>query len=166
MSLLRRWRVRTFALLFFVITFTTFLFSYTWWDPSLYFFKYASRLSDNFFAKGSCACQQCMTELEDDPWFVERFNQSIHPLMSKENSALSDDTFKWWQVRETSWTCLTMNTQGKTKTYSEYIQVVQQIYYIYAYIKQIILKLYLVNKRAPINIINQNRSKVLKVTVT
>lgn len=99
MSLPKRRKIRTFALLFCVITFTTFLFSYTFRDPSLYFFKYAFRLSDNFFSKGPCACRQCMTELEDDPWFAEHFNQSIHPLMTRENSALSDETFKWWQVR-------------------------------------------------------------------
>ncbi|XP_044027427.1 CMP-N-acetylneuraminate-beta-galactosamide-alpha-2,3-sialyltransferase 1-like isoform X2 [Siniperca chuatsi] len=38
-----------------------------------------------------------MVELEDDPWFAEHFNQSIHPLMTRENSVLSDETFKWWQ---------------------------------------------------------------------
>lgn len=101
MSLLKRRKIRTFALLFCILTFTTFLFSYTLRDPSLYFFKYAFRLSDNFFSKGPCACRQCMTELEDDPWFAEHFNQSIHPLMTRENSALSDETFKWWQVRFT-----------------------------------------------------------------
>lgn len=98
MSVLRRRKIRTLALLFCILTFTTLLFSYTFRDPSMYFFKYAFRLSDTFFSKESCTCRQCMTELEDDPWFTERFNQSIHPLMTRENSALSDETFKWWQV--------------------------------------------------------------------
>lgn len=98
MALVKRRKVRTFALLFCIATFTTILFSYTLRDPSVYFFKFAFRLSDNLFARGPCACGQCMTELVDDPWFTERFNQSIHPLMSRENSALSDETFKWWQV--------------------------------------------------------------------
>ncbi|CAG5883776.1 unnamed protein product [Menidia menidia] len=97
MSLLKRRKFRTFALLFCVISFTMFLFSYTFRDPSLYFFKHAFRLSDGFFSKGLCACRQCIAELEDDPWFAERFNQSIHPLMTRENSVLSDETFKWWQ---------------------------------------------------------------------
>lgn len=99
MPLPKRRKIRTLALLFCVISFTTFLFSYTFRDPSLYFFKYAFRLSDTIFSKGLCACQRCMTELEDDPWFSERFNQSFSPLMSRENSLLSDETFKWWQVR-------------------------------------------------------------------
>ncbi|TNN40883.1 CMP-N-acetylneuraminate-beta-galactosamide-alpha-2,3-sialyltransferase 1 [Liparis tanakae] len=100
MSLPRRRKIRTLALLFCVVTFTTFLFSYTLRDPSLYFFKYAFRLSDSFFfsSGGPCACRRrCMTEAEDDPWFAERFNRSVRPLMTRENSVLSDDTFKWWQ---------------------------------------------------------------------
>uniref|UniRef100_A0A3Q3RNG5 CMP-N-acetylneuraminate-beta-galactosamide-alpha-2,3-sialyltransferase 1 n=1 Tax=Mastacembelus armatus TaxID=205130 RepID=A0A3Q3RNG5_9TELE len=97
MSLPKRKKIRTFGLLFCVITFTTLLFSYTFRDPSLYFFKYAFHLSDSFSSKGLCACQQCMVQLDDDPWFAERFNQSIHPLMTRENSVLSDETFKWWQ---------------------------------------------------------------------
>lgn len=99
MALGKRRKVRTFALLFCAATFTTLLFSYTLRDPSVYFFKFAFRLSDNLFSRGPCACGQCMTELEDDPWFTERFNQSVHPLMSRENSVLSEETFKWWQVR-------------------------------------------------------------------
>ncbi|XP_034456381.1 CMP-N-acetylneuraminate-beta-galactosamide-alpha-2,3-sialyltransferase 1-like [Hippoglossus hippoglossus] len=97
MSMLKRKRIRTFALLFCVITFTMFLFSYTLWDPSLYFFKNAFRLSDNLFSKGPCSCRHCVTELDDDPWFADHFNRSVHPLMTSENSVLSDETFKWWQ---------------------------------------------------------------------
>ncbi|XP_029591088.1 CMP-N-acetylneuraminate-beta-galactosamide-alpha-2,3-sialyltransferase 1 isoform X1 [Salmo trutta] len=88
---------RAFTVLAFIVTFTTFLFSFTLRDPSLYFFKYAIHKSDNFFSKGQCGCRQCMTELEDDPWFTERFNQSVHPLMSRRNSLLTDDTYHWWQ---------------------------------------------------------------------
>ncbi|KAM9385337.1 CMP-N-acetylneuraminate-beta-galactosamide-alpha-2,3-sialyltransferase 1-like isoform 2-T2 [Pholidichthys leucotaenia] len=97
MPLPKRRKIRTFVVLFCVITFTTFLFSYTFRDPSHYFFKYAFHLSDSFFSKGLCACQQCIAELKDDPWFAEHFNQSIPPLMTRENSVLSDETFKWWQ---------------------------------------------------------------------
>lgn len=89
---------RAFTVLAFIVTFTTFLFSFTLRDPSLYFFKYAIHKSDNF-SKGQCGCRQCMTELEDDPWFTERFNLSVHPLMSRKNSLLTDDTYHWWQVR-------------------------------------------------------------------
>ncbi|KAF3707727.1 CMP-N-acetylneuraminate-beta-galactosamide-alpha-2,3-sialyltransferase 1 [Channa argus] len=97
MSLPKRMKLRTFAVLFCIITFTTLLFTYTFRDPSLYFLKHAFRLSDNFFTKGPCGCRQCITELDDSLWFAEHFNQSIHPLMTKENSVLSDETFKWWQ---------------------------------------------------------------------
>ncbi|XP_014033226.1 CMP-N-acetylneuraminate-beta-galactosamide-alpha-2,3-sialyltransferase 1 [Salmo salar] len=95
---LSKWRkIRAFTVFSCIVTFTTFLFSYTLRDPSLYFFKYAIRKSDSFFSKGQCGCRQCMTELEDDPWFTERFNLSVHPLMSRRNSLLTDDTYRWWQ---------------------------------------------------------------------
>uniref|UniRef100_A0A3Q2PNX5 CMP-N-acetylneuraminate-beta-galactosamide-alpha-2,3-sialyltransferase 1 n=1 Tax=Fundulus heteroclitus TaxID=8078 RepID=A0A3Q2PNX5_FUNHE len=97
MTFVKRRKFRTFALLLCVITFTTLLFSYTFRDPSLYFFKYAFRLSDSFFSKGPCACEQCIAEPGGDPWFAERFNLSIHPLMTRENSVLSEETYKWWQ---------------------------------------------------------------------
>ncbi|XP_071229783.1 CMP-N-acetylneuraminate-beta-galactosamide-alpha-2,3-sialyltransferase 1-like [Salvelinus alpinus] len=88
---------RTFTVLAFIVTFTMFLFSFTLRDPSLYFFKYAIRKSDSFFSNGQCGCRECMTELEDDPWFTERFNLSVPPLMSRRNSLLTIDTFHWWQ---------------------------------------------------------------------
>lgn len=86
---------RTFVLLLCAVTFTTVFLSYTWLDSSLHSFTSAFR----GLPRGRCACGRCMTEPEDDPWFTERFNRSIQPLMSRENSALSDETFKWWQVR-------------------------------------------------------------------
>ncbi|XP_062301614.1 CMP-N-acetylneuraminate-beta-galactosamide-alpha-2,3-sialyltransferase 1-like [Osmerus eperlanus] len=97
MSLFKMRKIRAFTLLFCIITFSTFLFSYTFPDPSLYFYKYASRWSDSLFSKGFCACHHCMTEPDDDPWFTERFNQSVHPFMTTRNSVLSEETFRWWQ---------------------------------------------------------------------
>ncbi|XP_070996270.1 CMP-N-acetylneuraminate-beta-galactosamide-alpha-2,3-sialyltransferase 1-like isoform X2 [Oncorhynchus clarkii lewisi] len=88
---------RAFTVLAFIVTFTMFLFGFTLRDPSLYFFKYAIRKSDIFFSNGQCGCRQCMTELEDDPWFTERFNLSVHPLLSRRNSLLTNDTYRWWQ---------------------------------------------------------------------
>ncbi|XP_024251379.1 CMP-N-acetylneuraminate-beta-galactosamide-alpha-2,3-sialyltransferase 1 isoform X1 [Oncorhynchus tshawytscha] len=88
---------RAFTVLAFIVTFTMFLFGFTLRDPSLYFFKYAIRKSDSFFSNGQCGCRQCMTELEDDPWFTERFNLSVHPLLSRRNSLLTNDTYCWWQ---------------------------------------------------------------------
>ncbi|XP_064836234.1 CMP-N-acetylneuraminate-beta-galactosamide-alpha-2,3-sialyltransferase 1-like [Oncorhynchus masou masou] len=88
---------RAFTVLAFIVTFTMFLFGFTLRDPSLYFFKYATSKSDSFFSNGQCGCRQCMTELEDDPWFTERFNLSVHPLLSKRNSLLTNDTYRWWQ---------------------------------------------------------------------
>lgn len=121
MTLSKRRKFRTFALLVSIITFTTVLFSYTLRDPSssLYFFKYPFRLSDSFFSKGLCACKQCLVELDDDPWFADRFNQSIHPLMTRDNSLLSDETFKWWQ-----WLQAERNPANFTQVVDELFQVI------------------------------------------
>ncbi|KAG5265009.1 hypothetical protein AALO_G00260440 [Alosa alosa] len=97
MSLLKLRKFRALTLLFCVITFTTVLFNYTLRDPSGYFLKYAFRLSDSLFPKGPCGCRRCLADLEDDPWFAERFNQSFHPLMSRKGSLLTDNTYRWWQ---------------------------------------------------------------------
>ncbi|XP_062844269.1 CMP-N-acetylneuraminate-beta-galactosamide-alpha-2,3-sialyltransferase 1-like [Trichomycterus rosablanca] len=43
-----------------------------------------------------CGCQRCILDQKGDSWFGERFNQSIHPLMSRSNSELSNDTYRWW----------------------------------------------------------------------
>ncbi|XP_035613219.1 CMP-N-acetylneuraminate-beta-galactosamide-alpha-2,3-sialyltransferase 1-like [Oncorhynchus keta] len=88
---------RAFTVFAFIVTFTMFLFGFTLRDPSLYFFKYTIHKSDSFFSNGQCGCRQCMTELEDDPWFTERFNLSVHPLLSRRNSLLTNDTYRWWQ---------------------------------------------------------------------
>ncbi|KAL0962200.1 hypothetical protein UPYG_G00337030 [Umbra pygmaea] len=96
MSLLKQHKVTAFTVLVCVVTFTTLLFSFSLTDPSLYF-KYAMRLSDSFFSKGQCGCRHCMTELEDDAWFTERLNLSIHPLLTRRNSLLTEDTYRWWQ---------------------------------------------------------------------
>ncbi|XP_041739696.1 CMP-N-acetylneuraminate-beta-galactosamide-alpha-2,3-sialyltransferase 1 isoform X2 [Coregonus clupeaformis] len=100
MSLSMQRKFRAFTVLVCIVIFTTFLFSYSLRDPSLYFFKYAIHKSDSFFSSGQCGCRQCMTELEDDPWFIERFNRSVPPLMSRKNSLLTDDTYHWWQLQK------------------------------------------------------------------
>ncbi|XP_030645008.1 CMP-N-acetylneuraminate-beta-galactosamide-alpha-2,3-sialyltransferase 1-like [Chanos chanos] len=36
-------------------------------------------------------------EVEDDPWFNQRYQPSIEPLLTRRNSALRSDIYKWWQ---------------------------------------------------------------------
>lgn len=46
-----------------------------------------------------CGCRPCIwAPEEEDTWFGERFNQSFHPLLSRSNSELNDDTYRWWLV--------------------------------------------------------------------
>ncbi|KAI4876882.1 hypothetical protein NFI96_016842 [Prochilodus magdalenae] len=45
-----------------------------------------------------CACMQCMGVGEKDPWFAERYRSLVPKLLSRQNSELSANTSKWWQV--------------------------------------------------------------------
>ncbi|XP_051519214.1 CMP-N-acetylneuraminate-beta-galactosamide-alpha-2,3-sialyltransferase 1-like isoform X2 [Myxocyprinus asiaticus] len=96
MSLFWQRKMFTLMALFCAVTFSMFVFSYTLREPSL--FRSALGLGES-----ACACHRCITHLhdnnddEDDGWFMERFNQSFHPLMSRKNSVLTDDTYRWWQ---------------------------------------------------------------------
>ncbi|KAJ8268690.1 hypothetical protein COCON_G00138620 [Conger conger] len=57
----------------------------------------AIRQSDKPVSKALCACRQCISVEDEDPWFRKRFNTSISPFLSQKNAILSKDTFKWWQ---------------------------------------------------------------------
>ncbi|XP_060948704.1 CMP-N-acetylneuraminate-beta-galactosamide-alpha-2,3-sialyltransferase 1-like [Limanda limanda] len=112
MSILRLRRIRNLTLLFCVITFTMILFSYSLWDPSLLFSKHA------LHPKRPCSCRHCLTDLDDDPWNADHFNRSIHPLMTRENSVLSEETFKWWQ---------SLQSGMKPANYSEVVEELFQV---------------------------------------
>ncbi|XP_061110238.1 CMP-N-acetylneuraminate-beta-galactosamide-alpha-2,3-sialyltransferase 1-like [Conger conger] len=64
-----------------------------------------------------CACRQCISVKDEDPWFRKRFNTSISPLLSQKNAMLSDDTFKWWQ-------------RLQTKKNANYSAVVQKLFQV------------------------------------
>ncbi|CAL8238762.1 unnamed protein product, partial [Lota lota] len=42
-----------------------------------------------------CACNRCVTE-DDDQWFTERFNTSLNPFLTQDNT-LSENDFSWWK---------------------------------------------------------------------
>ncbi|XP_061110300.1 CMP-N-acetylneuraminate-beta-galactosamide-alpha-2,3-sialyltransferase 2-like [Conger conger] len=53
--------------------------------------------SDKPVSRALCACRQCISVEDEDPWFMKRFNTSISPLLSQENAILSKSTCYWWQ---------------------------------------------------------------------
>ncbi|XP_056596966.1 CMP-N-acetylneuraminate-beta-galactosamide-alpha-2,3-sialyltransferase 1-like isoform X3 [Triplophysa dalaica] len=89
-------RMRTLTALCCALTFSMLVLSCTLGEPSLYFFRVLLGLSD-----GSCACSRCISHLnpqrDEDGWFMERFNHSFKPLLSRSNGFISDDTYRWWQ---------------------------------------------------------------------
>ncbi|XP_063777310.1 CMP-N-acetylneuraminate-beta-galactosamide-alpha-2,3-sialyltransferase 1 [Pseudophryne corroboree] len=98
----RNLKVFTLTLAVFAITITSFLLNYTQtsvqflWNPEKYF-RYSGPFM-RFMAsmRRPCSCDTCISETEVSAWFEERFNNSIPPLLSRENSAISDSTYKWW----------------------------------------------------------------------
>ncbi|MCI4381465.1 hypothetical protein PGIGA_G00252030 [Pangasianodon gigas] len=80
-------KLRVLMLIFCLVSFATFLLR----DPSFLLSPFQN------ISNGPCRCHSCIWDPEEeDPWFSERFNQSIHPLLSRSNSMLSDDTYRWW----------------------------------------------------------------------
>ncbi|XP_063041105.1 CMP-N-acetylneuraminate-beta-galactosamide-alpha-2,3-sialyltransferase 1-like [Engraulis encrasicolus] len=51
-------------------------------------------LQVNFPQIPQCPCGDCHT---NDSWFSARFNASYHPLMTRNISNVSPDTFQWWK---------------------------------------------------------------------
>lgn len=82
-------KLRALVLIFGLVSFATFLLRESLFLPSPF----------QDIANKKCRCRYCIWDAEaEDTWFNERFNQSIHPLLSTSNSELSDDTYKWWLV--------------------------------------------------------------------
>ncbi|KAK7139449.1 hypothetical protein R3I93_016555 [Phoxinus phoxinus] len=46
---------------------------------------------------GLCACDKCVTDLNDDDWFFLRFNPTVAPLLNRRNSVLQTDVYRWWK---------------------------------------------------------------------
>ncbi|XP_056154758.1 CMP-N-acetylneuraminate-beta-galactosamide-alpha-2,3-sialyltransferase 1-like [Lampris incognitus] len=60
-------------------------------------FRYIKTFLDNstgFLSSKTCACQKCLTDYH--PWFLERFNKSVNPFLTRENS-LSSEAYNWWK---------------------------------------------------------------------
>ncbi|KAG2465164.1 CMP-N-acetylneuraminate-beta-galactosamide-alpha-2,3-sialyltransferase 1-like [Polypterus senegalus] len=98
MPLLQRFKhinlkISTLTLIFIVLTLTTVLWSLSFHDPSSPYFLLLKVAS---LPKKPCACKRCIGEQGLSPWFDERFNQSLSPLMTKNNSVLPEDVYRWW----------------------------------------------------------------------
>ncbi|KAM3597116.1 uncharacterized protein V6R79_026317 [Siganus canaliculatus] len=94
MSLVKLAKKRYFCVTF-LVTLVLFLLIYIIWDPIN--LKQTFPESEKDFFLETSTIPECVIEPEDDSWFTKRFNKSIHPLMTRENSVLTDATFAWWQ---------------------------------------------------------------------
>ncbi|KAJ8267553.1 hypothetical protein COCON_G00127250 [Conger conger] len=117
MMILKQPKSRLFTVLFCLTTITILLFSYNYSITSSYFFKLWQVGTP--VSKSLCACSQCISVEDEDPWFMELFNKSIPPLMSPNNTMLSEKTYKWWQ-----------GLQTRRKTPANYKEVVQRLFQV------------------------------------
>ncbi|XP_063056271.1 CMP-N-acetylneuraminate-beta-galactosamide-alpha-2,3-sialyltransferase 1-like [Engraulis encrasicolus] len=72
-------------------------------------------LQSNLLQIPQCVCGNC--HHSNDPWFSTRFNTSYHPLMTRNTSVVSAETFQWWK-----------RLQNTRSGWEEYKKVVDEIF--------------------------------------
>ncbi|ELW57120.1 CMP-N-acetylneuraminate-beta-galactosamide-alpha-2, 3-sialyltransferase 1 [Tupaia chinensis] len=92
-------KVLTFLILF--ISLTSFLlnYSHTMVDASWFPKQMVLGLSENLrklIKYRPCSCAHCVSQRGVSPWFDERFNQTMQPLLTARNGLLQEDTYRWW----------------------------------------------------------------------
>ncbi|XP_061109795.1 CMP-N-acetylneuraminate-beta-galactosamide-alpha-2,3-sialyltransferase 1-like [Conger conger] len=75
--------------------------------------------SNKPISKALCACRQCISVEDENPWFRKRFNPSISPFLSQKNAMLSTSTFKWWQR---------LSPRGNKANYRNVVQKLFQVF--------------------------------------
>ncbi|XP_078146553.1 CMP-N-acetylneuraminate-beta-galactosamide-alpha-2,3-sialyltransferase 1-like [Centroberyx gerrardi] len=71
----------------------------------------------HFLDSGPCACHKCISE--GDGWFMERFNKSLKPFLSRKYN-LSEDDFNWWK-----------HLQYERSTWVGYRAVVDELFHMF-----------------------------------
>lgn len=51
---------------------------------------------------GLCACDKCVTDLNDTDWFFMRFNPTVPVMLNRRNGVLRSDVYRWWTVRKSN----------------------------------------------------------------
>uniref|UniRef100_A0A667X9H2 CMP-N-acetylneuraminate-beta-galactosamide-alpha-2,3-sialyltransferase 1 n=1 Tax=Myripristis murdjan TaxID=586833 RepID=A0A667X9H2_9TELE len=62
----------------------------------------------------SCACQKCLSEGE--PWFMDRYNQSVKPFLSRKHG-ITEDIFNWWK-----------RLQGDRSSFNNYTEAIDKVF--------------------------------------
>lgn len=110
MVTVRKRTLKVLTLLVLFIFLTSFFLNYshttaaTTWFPK----QMVVELSENFkkfmkYAHRPCTCARCIGQQRVSPWFDERFNRSMQPLLTAQNALLEEDTYSWWLVRAGDW---------------------------------------------------------------
>ncbi|XP_077023856.1 CMP-N-acetylneuraminate-beta-galactosamide-alpha-2,3-sialyltransferase 1 isoform X2 [Tamandua tetradactyla] len=84
------------ASLTFLLNYTHTVVTATWFPKHM-----VSELSESFkrlmnYPQRPCTCSRCIGEPGVSPWFDERFNQTMQPLLTAQNALFEEDTYSWW----------------------------------------------------------------------
>ncbi|XP_015285298.1 PREDICTED: CMP-N-acetylneuraminate-beta-galactosamide-alpha-2,3-sialyltransferase 1 [Gekko japonicus] len=100
MLAVRKRSVKMFTLaLLFVVTITSFLLNYTHnavmvtWDPKQIIEQFRKLVK---YSRRPCSCDTCISEQGVSPWFDERFNQTMQPVLTAQNAFMPPENYKWW----------------------------------------------------------------------
>lgn len=126
MVTLRRRTLKVLTLLILFVFLTSFLLSYshtvatTAWLPKQLVLEFSERFRRLVaFPRPPCTCARCVGQLGVSPWFDERFNQSMQPLLTEKNAFLDEDTYAWWLKLQRE-----KQPHGLNDTFKELFQVV------------------------------------------
>ncbi|KAM6214150.1 CMP-N-acetylneuraminate-beta-galactosamide-alpha-2,3-sialyltransferase 1 [Rhynchocyon petersi] len=97
----RKMKLLTFLLLFIFLTSFFLNYTHTVVTPTWFPKQMVIGISENFrklmkLPQRPCSCTQCVGELKVSSWFDERFNQTVPPLLTMDNSVLEEGTRSWW----------------------------------------------------------------------
>lgn len=91
----------TFLLLLFFLT--SFVLNYsstgmpTAWFPKQMVLGFSDNLR-KLIKSQPCTCTHCISEDKVSPWFDQRFNKTMQPLLTAHNALMEEDTYQWWLV--------------------------------------------------------------------
>ncbi|XP_074058626.1 CMP-N-acetylneuraminate-beta-galactosamide-alpha-2,3-sialyltransferase 1 [Macrotis lagotis] len=103
MAVIRKKGLKVFTFVVLLVFLTSFFLNYAHTTTAYMWFpkQMVMHFSEHFrrFMKQPqrpCSCSQCISETGFVPWFDERFNHTMQPLLNSQNAFLENDTYKWW----------------------------------------------------------------------
>ncbi|XP_044540342.1 CMP-N-acetylneuraminate-beta-galactosamide-alpha-2,3-sialyltransferase 1 [Gracilinanus agilis] len=103
MATIKKKSLKVFTFILLLVFLTSFFLNYahttttyTWFPKQMvmHFSEHLKRFMK--YPQRPCSCSQCISETGFAPWFDERFNHTMQPLLNRQNAFLENDTYTWW----------------------------------------------------------------------